>query len=417
MTNEPKQKDLFDWKPDESKSLWFFRILKSTAVWLIVGFIVILFLIWLKFDTVMTFFASDFYSKNSLILIGTLSLILTLLSIWLIPRWQVKSLNTKKGNTDQSEFDLEKERIKLRDDTRKTLAQIIGGIFFVAGLFVTFNTFELNRQGQQLAREGQVSERFSKAVELLGNKDISVRIGGLYSLEQISREYSQDYHTKIMEILAAFIREKSKEQRESSEETKVVKINTKQDKNGQEEKSKYFNMPSTTDVRVAVTIINRRNLELENDKAIFVFNLSDSNLVDANLANANLSHANLANANLSGANLSFANLSYANLQYAIFNDDSYMIGANLRGAILQYANLNEVTLDVADLYNANLSYADLRQADLRSCTGLRDRQIDYCIIDEKTQLPDELLPRRLILLELSKQNLEERKKMLIKSQK
>src|SRR3984885_12962700 len=54
-------------------------------------------------------------------------------------------------------------------------------------------------------RERRVTESFSKAVEQLANDKIEVRLGGIYTLERISRESPDDYWT-IMETLTAFVR-------------------------------------------------------------------------------------------------------------------------------------------------------------------------------------------------------------------
>lgn len=57
-------------------------------------------------------------------------------------------------------------------------------------------------------KEGQVTERFSKAVEHLSDARLAVRLGGIYALERISKDSPiKDFWT-IIEILTAFVREK-----------------------------------------------------------------------------------------------------------------------------------------------------------------------------------------------------------------
>jgi hypothetical protein len=46
-------------------------------------------------------------------------------------------------------------------------------------------------------------------VEQLGSDKLEVRLGGIYSLERISKESPDDYCT-VMENLAAFVRERSR---------------------------------------------------------------------------------------------------------------------------------------------------------------------------------------------------------------
>ena len=58
-------------------------------------------------------------------------------------------------------------------------------------------------------RQRRITESFSKAVEQLGSDKLEVRLGGIYSLERISKESPDDYWT-VMENLIAFVRERSR---------------------------------------------------------------------------------------------------------------------------------------------------------------------------------------------------------------
>ena len=61
-----------------------------------------------------------------------------------------------------------------------------------------------------LSREGQVTDRYTKAIEQLGSDKLDVRIGGIYALERVARDSAKD-HPTVMEVLTAFIREHSRE--------------------------------------------------------------------------------------------------------------------------------------------------------------------------------------------------------------
>jgi hypothetical protein len=58
-------------------------------------------------------------------------------------------------------------------------------------------------------RQRRITESYSKAVEQLSSDKIEQRLGGIYTLERISRESPNDYLT-IMEILTAFVRERAR---------------------------------------------------------------------------------------------------------------------------------------------------------------------------------------------------------------
>jgi hypothetical protein len=90
-----------------------------------------------------------------------------LLALWFIPKLQVRAT----GTSGKEQFDRE-------DNARKTLAQILGGGFFLAGLFISAQTF-------QVAQEAQRSERYASAVGQLGSvlpsgtKNLEVRLGAM----------------------------------------------------------------------------------------------------------------------------------------------------------------------------------------------------------------------------------------------
>ena len=56
-----------------------------------------------------------------------------------------------------------------------------------------------------------MTDRYTRAIKQLGSDKLDVRIGGIYALERIARDSARD-HTTVMEVLAAFIREHSREQ-------------------------------------------------------------------------------------------------------------------------------------------------------------------------------------------------------------
>jgi uncharacterized protein YjbI with pentapeptide repeats len=278
-----------------------------------------------------------------------------------------------------------------------TTATIFGGII----LFLNFS------QGENRL----ITERFTRSIEQLGNKEETIRIGGIYALERIANDSPRDSWT-IMEVLSSFIR-------------------GKQNIKGQDLTA---NLPTIrTDAQAALTVIKRRQTNLEDERQylyLSLTNLHEANLVAANLdraklnssiltkadlRQANLNFANLSNANLNGANLSNAKLDRANLIQADlsntnlsevdFNEanlnksnlsdaildgailtntslgnanlsSTILIGANLRGATLSKANLTKADLSGADLFQANLANANLNKADFRKVKNLDIAQIE-----------------------------------------
>jgi hypothetical protein len=67
-------------------------------------------------------------------------------------------------------------------ETARTQLLTLGAVVFVAGALV----FTARNYG--LSREGQVTDRCTKAIEQLGSDKLGVRIGGIYALERVARD-------------------------------------------------------------------------------------------------------------------------------------------------------------------------------------------------------------------------------------
>jgi len=69
-------------------------------------------------------------------------------------------------------------------------------------------TSQRHKEQTDADRQQRLTESYSKAVEQLASEKIEERLGGIYTLEQISRESPSRYWT-VMETLTAFARERS----------------------------------------------------------------------------------------------------------------------------------------------------------------------------------------------------------------
>ena len=231
------------------------------------------------------------------------------------------------------------------DNARGRLLTLGAGLFAAGALAFTARNFTLSR-------EGQVTDRYTKAIEQLGSDKLDIRIGGIYALERVARDSARD-HPTVMEVLTAFIREHSREEWMSP--------------NPYSQKQEQTTRP---DVQAALTVIGRRDVkrdirrirlmyvdltraDLTNanlaGQLLFRANLTGASLADANLAGANLEQVNLTGAYTSGASLPNAKLDLANLTGA------NLIGANLAGASLIGANFTGASLALANLTGANLT--------------------------------------------------------------
>lgn len=302
----------------------------------------------------------------------------------------------------------EKEIAAIGNSARTTLAQILGGIVLLIGLYFTYQNAKTAQATLRVTEDGKITDRFSKAVELLGSEKEPVRLGGIYALERIARDSKHDHWT-IMEVLTAYIRLRSPRIEGEAEEPQ-------------------FDKEVTTDIQAALDVIGRRKW-VDSEGCNQKIGLSSINLTRASLRNAflNQSHfvkTSLVRADLSGTSLQSAILIETDLtKGGIFCADlssAILTEAILTGAIISQANLSRALLAGADLsrtaitttnlshsflVRANLSNADfsdtdftganlydanLKGADLTGAKSLTWEQIKSAIIDDDTKLPPEL---------------------------
>ena len=224
-----------------------------------------------------------------------------------------------------------------RDAARGRLLTFGAGVFAAGALIYTARNFTLTRRTVELTEQGQVTDRYTKAIEQLGSKEPDIRIGGIYALERVARDSRRD-HPTVMEVLITFAREHSREPWPPSAD----------DEPGPDVPGRR----TRPDIQAAVTVIGRRNPRYD-PQGISVRRpgLQMDVLYGPDLTRANLTHADLAGANLTYAKLSGADLSGADL-----------FGADLTHAFLARADLTGADLTHADLTDANLTGADLDRA-------------------------------------------------------
>ena len=336
---------------------------------------------------------------------------------------------------------------------KKDLVQALGLITAgVAGAVVIFFTwrgqernqrntqeqFRLTRQSQEenqkstqaqlenaqeelrLTRQGQMTERFTQAIEQLGSEKLEIKLGGIYSLERTAHE-EKNYHWPVMEVLTSYVRRHAAR---------------KPDKELRENAA-----TPEPDIQAILDVIGRRSEDNRIDKEVEygTIELNNTDLQGANLQEAHLEGANLQGANLYGAILQEANLFRADLvgtnllgailqrailQRAILQEATLqgailqgailqgatlqgadlvgadlqeaalrganLQGANLRGANLQGADLQGADLQEADLQEADLVGADLYGANLQGASGITEDQIEWTLGSNETKLGEDL---------------------------
>lgn len=304
------------------------------------------------------------------------ALVILVLILWKVPQWQVGRVNRLSS----------KERFDRVNEARKTLATILGGVLLLAGFFGTWQNIKVaqeaastSQKALQVSQEGQITDRFTKAIEQLGATDASgkpkleIRLGGIYALERIANDSERD-HWPIMEVLCTYVRENSpqKQQSPTGKERKAREP-------AQENQASASLPHPRADIQAILTVLGRRNHKYETKDKYLDLHLTD--LRGAVLFHADLSEADLIRADLELADLIRANLFHADLLGADLS------GADLSGADLSGADLGGADLGGAALSGAHLDGADLLGDDLSRNFTLTQPQLDEAKGDASTKLP------------------------------
>ena len=290
------------------------------------------------------------------------------------------------------------------DNARGRLLTLGAGLVAVAALVFTALNFSLlrrnseqadqwQRRTHELTEQGQVTDRYTKAIEQLCSDKLDVRIGGIYALERIARDSARD-HPAVMEVLAAFIREHSREPWPLPGPDGALPKRFPEISDGELPDSAEPDRWPRPDVQAALTVVGRRVAERDARPIdLSRADLAGADLAAANLRGANLDGADLARGWLTSADLAGAVLLYAKLNSAMlscadltkaslggadltgaFFNDADLAGANLRNTHLAYGSLISAHLAGADLGGADLTWAQLSGADL---TGARLTRADF----------------------------------------
>lgn len=238
---------------------------------------------------------------------------------------------------------------------------LVASVVAVAGLWYSnVQTQQTNEQMRQaniqaqqertLAREGQITDRYTAAVVNLGDDNVDVRLGGIYALQRIMQDSHRD-HPTIANVLATYIR------------THAAKP-----------PAKGTSVPS--DSLAALSVLANRDITQDDT---FILDLSsvwlpNADVIPAGSATVGLRNVILSDAHLAGAHLSFLDLSHARLYDADLRG-AVMRGADLNWTVLWGADLRRAVMPGADLNHTVLRSADLRGADLRNA-DLRDALLE-----------------------------------------
>jgi uncharacterized protein YjbI with pentapeptide repeats len=324
-----------------------------------------------------------------------------LLLLWFVPKLQVRGF----GSVDAD------KRFNSENEARKSLAQIFGGIAFLATFYVSWANYNVEA-------DKEVTETLGTAVAQLSNVEASVRIGGAYILERLSKSSPKDYDT-IVAMLAQAVRD------QSQKEGKGRTITDESLRPGE-------SLKAPEDVEALMGMLGRRaqvstggddRLNLENSDISGVrgrnLNFQWAYLVGSQMRAAYFYGIHLENAELNDvqaevvrvrkaiptpgtpdpcvdAKFNTHDLWPATLSCGHFNEAQLINGdfegasfdrADLRGAQLIGGNFQRAQFSHANLFQADLRGADLRGANLQGAVGVTESQLNAAKTDACTIKP------------------------------
>lgn len=288
------------------------------------------------------------------------------------------------------------------------LVAALPGLTALVALLFTWMSVDQSRTELRVAEQGQITNRFTAAINNLGSGSEDVRLGGIYALQRIMLDSARDQPT-IVTVLTAYARRHArvpasgfaKERQQEIEQSleSPVKLaadveavlSVLADRSADHDERAILDLRHT-DLRGAEVFTRRKTPEhgaafraasfdeadlrhstfegvdlrqasfLRSNLAAARFDYVD--LSDASMEEADLTKTTIWDANLTRADLNYAKLHEAQLDSAVNLTKATLLTADLTGALLDGANLTNAALIGANLKGASLTNAKLHGARL-----------------------------------------------------
>ena len=270
-----------------------------------------------------------------------------------------------------------------KNETLKFLGISMGGILIALQALMSYKRAKAMEQTAEAqadaakaqadavskTEQGQRQERLRNAIEHLGHKSDSVRIGGAYELFHLAKD-TEELRQTVLDILCAHIRQTTGE----SEYRETHKSNPS------EEVQSLLTLLFVQEHEVFKGChINLQGSWL-NGADLREVRLEDAVLVEVNLQEANLDKARLKNARLDKAELKNARLYKAQMQGAVLTE------AQMQGAMIAWAQMQRAELIRTQMQGAMIAWTQMQGVELYRA------QMQGAIL-EKTQMQGAVLIR------------------------
>ena len=282
------------------------------------------------------------------VLLAALAMVVLALVVWKGPAWQMAAWKDSLSPRDA---------LSIENELRRTVLLAVVALGVLLWVWLSWrraraaeDTARSSAQVLAATEASRRTERLSKAIEQLAHHEPQVRVGAIYLLESLAREF-EELHSPVIAVLAAYVRDRAawEEDRPASSDADLQTVLTVLGRRRRE----HDRAGDVLDLRrTDLRALDLRGIDLRG-ACLAEAHLEDARLAGAQLESADLRGAHLERSDLVEANLRGANLREAHLE-AAYLVDSHMEKADLAGAHLEGAYLGGAHLEGADLGNAHL---------------------------------------------------------------
>jgi uncharacterized protein YjbI with pentapeptide repeats len=249
------------------------------------------------------------------------------------------------------------------------LVAALPGLTALVALLFTWMSVDQARTELRIAQQGQITNRFTAAINNLGSNSEDVRLGGIYALQRIMLDSARDQPT-ILSVLSAYARRHAP--LPAGGFAKVPED--------------VVAVPPPTDVQAVLSVLADRSID--HDKRAGLLDFHGTDLRGATVVargkkpSATGGMAWSPGAPKSRAPFRMADFSEADLRYSQFNGvdvrDAYFLHSNLAGASFDDVDLSHAQIESADLTRTTISQANLTGAYLTS-VKLHKAELDTAV--------------------------------------
>lgn len=276
-----------------------------------------------------------------------------------------------------------------RNELLRTLLTAIGATALLIQLRYTHESTRAATRTLEVTEQGQLTDRFYKAVEQLGSKSSDVRMGALFALERIAHDSPRD-RDQVLSIVSAFVRQRAPLSKEQQLDPPSGSKRVNEDVQcAVMILGRNLGSPTVSDVdSVDLSYTDLTGIRLRGahfaDARFEGCYFDDAEFIDCSFANAMLRGVTARGARFVVCDLRSTNFSFADLSGASISD---MYIPDKPGVHVSQTVRVKGLLRNTEFWETNLKQTRFFVDDLSETRGLRQRQLERATIPQHTPLP------------------------------